>query len=263
MKKIMAIEPSEMEQFFASFWKSEEFIDLQKNHKFFNDFMNKLKKSPVFFFDISNEKGKYHLSSHIRFIARRDYENKYINDLYYFHELLHCAEFEPSQDNDYSMWKEKLNNNELYASIVSEVLIYYMKPEMIGKTFNPLWAERFYNEDKNSDEKGVYSLFEKHTNFDSMSFNDIEQWPESVQKIYKRRNELRLIYNEDDVVDEAEKFIVRYNKARIKWIEKWKPHYLKIDSLLSLLHDKKISTNEYLLEVLKNCDESGRAFFPK
>lgn len=264
MKNIVAIETNEMEGFFATFWKTEEFKNLQNEHPFFKDFVKKLKKSPIFFFDLSNENGRYHLSSHIRFIANRKYENNYLRDLYYFHELLHCAEFEPDNNKNYDEWKEKLNRNELYASIVSEVLIYYMQPSMIGKTFNPLWAEKFYKNDVNSsNNRGDYGFFESNNDFDSMSFKDIEKWPVSIQRIYQRRNELRAIFDENEVSEESEKFIVKYNKYRISWIEKWKPHYINIDSLLTKLHNKEISTNEYLMEVLKNCDESGRAFFPK
>lgn len=264
MKNIVAIEPNEMEEFFATFWKTKEFISLQKNHPFFKSFIEKLKKSPIFFFDLTNEKGRYHLSSHIRFIAHRDYESDYLRDLYYFHELLHCAEFEPDNGADYSKWKEKLNSNELYASIVSEVLIYYMEPSMIGKTFNPLWAEKFYKNDVESGKNaGNYGFFEENTRFDPMSFSQINDWPRSVQEIYVKRNLLRLIYDEDEVEDPAEKFIVKYNKSRISWIEKWKPHYIKIDTLLIKLHNKEITTQKYLDEVLLHCDEDGRAFFPK
>lgn len=264
MKNILPVEPKEMPSFFDNFWKTKEFKNLQKNHIFFKKFVEKLQKSPIFFFDLSHENGRYHLSSHIRFIARRDYNNDYMRDLYYFHELLHCAEFEPDNEVNYELWKKKLNENELYASIVSEVLVYYMEPSMIGKTFNPLWAERFYKVDSiTSKEAGRYGFFEENEDFEPMSFREIKKWPVSVQKIHQRRNELRTIFNEEEVEDEAEKFIVKYNKARVNWIEKWKPHYRKIDTLLQKLHNKEITTQEYIDEAMNNCDESGRAFFPK
>lgn len=273
MKNIQTILPDEMDVFFTSFWQSKEFQNLNETHPYFKLWLNKLKEAPIYFFDLSHEKGKYHLTSHMRLIARRDYgENKLLNDLYYFHELTHCAEFSPTTNNDYSIWKEKLNDNELYASIVSEVLIYYFCPSIIGKTFNPLWANRFYSIDKinrelHKDEFGLYitndeKCYSKNKNFNFLNFNQIELWPQSIQKIYQRRKELRDIIN-SSVLDNDEATITEYNIPRYKWIEKWSNHFRKIDdSLIALIH-KKINSNEYLNVMYQNCDEFSRPFFPK
>ncbi len=272
MKNIQTVHPNEMEDFFASFWKSQEFKQLQKNNPYFKVWLNKLKEAPIFFFDLSHEKGKYHLTSHLRLIARREYSNNYMNDLYYMHELTHCAEFEASEDIDYTNWKNKLNDNELYASIVSEVFVYYFCPSMIGKTFNPLWAKRFYDKDVVNPEyhKDSFGFFIKdseigykeNSDFSFLNFKSPELWPESIQNIIYRRKKLRALINSDNLgADEAT--IIEYNIPRYKWIEKWKPHYLNIDRLLMSLKSGKMNSEEYLNAMFGNCDEFYRPFFPK
>lgn len=272
MKNFDIIYPDEMDDFFSSFWRTEEFKNMQKFNPYFKVWVNKLKEAPIFFFDISHEKGKYHLTSHMRLIARREYDDDYMHDLYYMHELTHCAEFEASTSNDYSLWMNKLNDNELYASIVSEVLVYYFSPSMIGKTFNPLWANRFYNKDKNNinltiDKFGFFiekdeENFEEKPIFTLMNFDNASSWPKSIQEIISRRKELRNITNNENL-REDEVTIIQYNLPRYKWIEKWERHYRKIDDLLIGLKNKSISTDAYLDAMYDNCDEFYRPFFPK
>lgn len=267
MKNIITVLPHQIEHHLNNLWRTKEFKFLQKNHPFFKKFTQQLQKAPVYFFDNKNEKGKYHLSSHMRLIANRLYDDNYMHDLYYFHELLHCAEFEAQKQINYQQWKNKLNENELFASVVSEVLIYYMMPQLIGKTFDPLWAEIFYKDDSNfyhkKDDYGFFIHDDEKPHYNPMNFKNIHTWPQSIQRIHKRRNELRCISETNDVQLQAEKSIVLYNKPREKWLEAWRPHYKKINSLLFNLTQKTIDEKTYITIMLDNCDEHGRAFFPK
>lgn len=273
MKNIHIVHPESMETFFASFWKSEEFKTLQANHPFFKEFIRKMQEAPVFFFDIVSERAKYHLTSHLRLIARRDYSNNdYMHDLYYFHELCHCAEFTPDIGSSYEDWMMKLDNNELYASLLSEVLIYFMAPSMIGKTFSPLWASKFYNDESlekhdvdefslfvKKDEIGYY----KKDGFDWFSFNNLHSWPKSVQLIVNERIALRNYLGDESSLTLDEQQIINYNKPREGWLLKWKPHFEKIDVLLTALKAEVISAEEYLAVLEANSDEFMRPFFPK
>jgi hypothetical protein len=272
MQNIKIIEPEHMEDFFDSLWQSHEFKLLQKNHPFFLALLEHAKKAPIFLYDLSFPQGKYHLTSHMRLICTRPYDNAYMHDLYYFHEICHCLEFKPSLYGNYSNWKYKIEENELYASIVSEVLIYYMAPSLIGKTFNPLWANKFYSQDIGNalltvDKFGFFvnqneQYYLEQSDFDLFSFEDPTLWPKSIQNIIERRKFLRT-FNDDSQLSDDEKIIVAYNIPRNKWIEKWENHYKKIDLSLIQLINKEISSSEYLQIMIDNSDEYKRPFFPK
>lgn len=291
MKNIVTV--NDTEKFLReNIWKTDIFKNLHKNNLFFKSLINKLNESPIYFFDLSHEKGRNHLTSIFRFIPFRQYSNPYINDLYYLHELCHCANYELKdlESMSYQEWSNKLSSNELFASLVSEVFIYFMDPELVDKTFSPLWAERFVNpiiNDINYDNnngllpyqndkqwrkkvehlKSIDSnnkLTDKEISLNLLSL-DQKNWPNYINNIIKRREELRKITIDDDleVLDSSERVIVNYNLSHQKWIQLWTDHYINIDSALIKLKNKEIDAESFKEYIVNNCDEFGRPFFPR
>jgi hypothetical protein len=50
---------------------------------------------------------------------------------------------------NFNQWQTKMRENEVYASLVSEVLIYFENPSLRKKTFSfPIWVDLFLNDHK-------------------------------------------------------------------------------------------------------------------
>lgn len=275
MKNIEIIYPQDIPNFISSLWLSDEFKQLHHNNLFFKILVKKLSRSPIFFYDLSHPKGRNHLTSIFRFIAKRQYDNPYIQDLYYFHELCHCAQYSVQNDIDYELWSKNLSINELYASLFSEVFIYFFSPEIMSKTFDPLWARRFVEPILNDKDfiQNSYGFFYNQTIPEDLQWNnniqsvdlfsiDLKSWPKNIQNIFIKRQQLRSLKTTEQL-DDAEKIIVNYNIAHQKWIGMWKTHYKKIDTSLLLLQNQSWSAQKFLEYVVDNCDDFGRPFFPR
>lgn len=278
MKNIKIIEKNAVDEFIFNLWRSEEFKTLHKENLFFRDLLNQIKKAPLYFYDISHPQGRNHLTSIFRCIPYRHYDNEYINDLYYLHEICHCAQYVPNESNDYKQWSEKLSINELYSSLVSEVFIYFFAPSLLTKTFSPLWVELFVKEVINNPmyEQSKYGLFyhlqddmslingtENSNEIQNIfNLNGINNYPQNIKKIIQRRQYLRGLTCADNL-SPAEKIIVNYNNSHKKWLLLWEKHYLKIDIALNLLMNGKYSSEDFLNYIQENCDQLGRPFYPK
>lgn len=270
MKKIEIVRDYEQEDYLSRLWKTKEFFYLNNSHPYFELLKERLKKSSLFFFEVENDKARNHLTSIFRCIAHRQYVNPYIQDLYYFHELCHCAHYIEKSVNSYDEWAIKLSENELYASLMSEAFIYFMDNTLLDKTFPNLWVSRFIKDKQMKDSLGFYisqtendkNYLSKVKNNDWNPFSLESVWPDSIQDIIRERRFLRTIESTQNL-DEASKIIVNYNKPHKTWVKKWDKHYHQIDKLLLDLNQKNINDIDFISIVLKNCDSYGRAFFPK
>lgn len=217
MKNIEVIQKENVQNYIQSLWKSESF---KKGHYFIDLIINEVSKAPMFFYEQSHEREKFHLSALYRHIMHREYANDYIHDLYYFHELVHVATIS-YQSPDFEHWREKLSENELIASLYSEAFIYYFIPELLGKTFENLWVNRFI---KKTD-LPTFHLNIKLGNSNLLSL-DLHNWPKEFQEIIIDRRRLR---NTTVSQDREEAWIIKYNNIRESWLDKWKPYYENID----------------------------------
>lgn len=273
MHQIDIVLPSFQDEYLIKIFQTKEFKNLFENNYFFQIWRSKLKQAPIFFFNASSDKARNHLTSIFRFISRRSYANLYIQDLYYFHELCHCAHYNPDEFPLYKDWSFKLSNNELYASLMSEAFIYFMDKSLLDKTFKDLWINKFIlnHQNKTFDVNGFpinqdsfndLQYTEKIKDNKWNAFDLSSHWPESIHYIIRERNRLRSL---DCFIglDEASATIVKYNNIHKEWILKWKAHYITIDSLLIGLLRGVLTPEDYVAVVLQNCDELGRPFYPK
>jgi hypothetical protein len=87
---------------------------------------------------------KAHFSPWWNVIARRDYANPAIHDLFYLHEIAHCVHMTYDGSMTFEPWLAKMIENEARASLESEVLVYGALPGLRAMTFpHEIWADRF------------------------------------------------------------------------------------------------------------------------
>lgn len=253
MKNIKIVKSNQVESFLLELWSTPLFVNFQKkNGSYLNELAKELAKGPLFFYEMSDPYlEKNHLSSMFKHIAFRQYDNPYIQDLYYFHELTHIANLKYGMST-FQEWKEKISNNELFASLVSEVFVYFFEPELRGKTFNNLWADRFFLNTPPGETNLNIPLVDdvtditwyenyKNNNVDLFSVN-ISNWPIKFQEIIEKRQLLRVTQYSEDV---EEAWIIKFNNLREKWLDMWEPYYIIFENLMIEL-DEAIGDNEDL-----------------
>ena len=109
---------------------------------------------PLVMFDYSVSHIEWsHFTSWMGCIARRTYENKAIEGLYYLHELIHWGTMVYDPQQSISQWHTKMSLNEYKASTLSEAYVYDVCPNLRKKTFAfEIWADRFLEENEDMDE---------------------------------------------------------------------------------------------------------------
>lgn len=76
-------------------------------------------------------------------IVRRQYDNPLVQDLYYWHDLLHGMTFRDATGVDFDRWRELMRANEICTSLETEVIIYWREPRLRSHTFDhPIWHDR-------------------------------------------------------------------------------------------------------------------------
>lgn len=138
MKNIITlISKEQTHKFFLDLWKSDLFLKSHESHGYVYNLIEKFAHSPKFIFEMSNLfLEKAHFSAWWGGIPYRDYDNPYIHDLYWLHETCHAGEMVYFPDLEFPTFKEKLFSNEMLASVHSELLIYFIMPELRSKTFS-------------------------------------------------------------------------------------------------------------------------------
>lgn len=254
MIKYTTISEQNFDEFWNNVWSSDEFKN-SLNHPFFVQLKNELRKYPFFIFNYTHDKQYYHLTSHLRVIAKRNYSNPIIQDLYYLHELSHCVEFHGEDFSSFDEWSNHLDNNELYASLISEAFVYFFIPSIRDKTFNPLWVNSFISPSVDNFSGCDFKQW------NMMSFSNLQDWPPIMQHIIQQRLNLRGQQISDNT-PEAEKSIIQYNLPRKNWLPLWQPHFSKINALLSSFKKDLISSQQYIKTLIDNSDSYDRPFFP-
>jgi len=141
VKKIITFKSSEeCLEHIRSLWAT----DLFQKSEYIDEISMKVSDTVPVFYDFDEEFERSHFTPWFGAVAYREYENKYIQDLYYFHEYYHIVTMTYDSDCLWTDWYTKMMLNELNASINSEVMIYSKIPGLREKTFtNPIWADRF------------------------------------------------------------------------------------------------------------------------
>lgn len=152
--------PAEVHRQVNRMWKTAFFSAQHRGGGFVTDIVERFADMPRFFFEMSDPHNEYaHFSTWWGGIPFRKYDNPYIHDLYLIHEMSHAGEMVYVPHMTFENFLRKMTDNELHASVVSEVQIYFEIPGLRKLTFpHTIYADRFledkafverYKKDKN------------------------------------------------------------------------------------------------------------------
>lgn len=202
------IEPQEIFNYLGNLWRSDLFKESHDNPKgYIHQISQEFSKTPRIFFDMHEETMEMvHFSSWFHAIQHRyHYTNDILHDLYYHHEFFHIITMTYKNTFSFEQWKKKMDGNEFWASLESEVLIYFYMPELRQVSFKEtLWVDRFLNNHYYADLKCHY--FQKETDL-------------------SRKLKARIAYFRDECQfhpqDEIEKQIADYAVSSNEWSNIW------------------------------------------
>jgi hypothetical protein len=132
-----------------SLWQTDLFRDSHANGGFVHDAVERFAWLPRLFCVESNTNlERSHFSTGWGVLTRRsDYTNPYVNDLYYLHEFGHAGRMPYLADIGRAAFDEKMQRNELEASTLSEIQVYFELPELRSLSFPfPIYADRFLSD---------------------------------------------------------------------------------------------------------------------
>jgi hypothetical protein len=118
-----------------------------------------------------------HFGTYFGATQRRSYDNPYVSDLYWLHELTHVRTLKYDAGRSWLQWSRDMIASELEASLVSECWAYVHIPNLRSKTFkHEIWIDRFLSSD--DDTYGGHFSFEAWVRTERMralhapAFND-------------------------------------------------------------------------------------------
>lgn len=157
---ISFIEPKDIFNYVGNIWRSDIFKQSHNNPTgYIHQIVDQFSKVPRVFFEMHIESMEMvHFSSWFHAIQHRHhYTNDVLHDLYYHHELYHLITMTYRKDFTFESWQAKMKDNEFWASLESEVLIYFYMPELRQISFKEeIWADKFLNNAKYNALYGAY-----------------------------------------------------------------------------------------------------------
>lgn len=204
-------------------WKTDFFREQQLiENSFINLVVKKVSEQKLCFYEFSNESlEKRHMTPWFNHIAlRQDYAVDIIADMYLIHELFHIASLpEPTTIiTDFEEWKSTMWENELYASLATEVFIYAWMPEIRDMTFKfDIWFDSL------RDQYGF--------TFTKENIKPEHLFDPSLNPEFKKVIDLRLEFrNGKEPTNESEQWFVRYNNYN-KWFERWRDDFINVQQM--------------------------------
>lgn len=209
MKNLVVYTHFQIDKFLNSVFKTELFKSLAKTPGSCQGVFDKLRERPVITYEPTSPLEKNHFTSWMGLIQIRHYDNDYMNDLYYLHELAHWATMQYGECKDLAQFHEKMARNELFAATLSEVYIYFEAIGLRDKVFDhPIWFDSVYDK-----------IIKSEMDFDK------------IMKFRKKR------ISNPDSFNFCEMQIAKYASQNTKWSAIWSENWREVeDRVATYLH---------------------------
>ena len=238
--------------FWDTVWVSEEFRRLSGHDSWLSRHVIPLLKTKQIGFFTPPEGSRFYFSAWLmNSVMCREYDNKIIQDLYVLHEALHAATIDnyfAATDNPFFA----LRVNEIEVSLETEAWFYVRNPDLIGRTFSPLWVvqEKIFDNEKKSQEIALSSgVFEKE-------YRDLSQtvpWViprEDTAFLNSRVSEPSMWWSrrQSTFLPESlsDMMVKQYDDLSVKWIGKIKHRIADVNIGRSILLNDRDSFMRYL-----------------
>jgi hypothetical protein len=190
-------------------------------HNFVSSIVDKFANLPRFAFDMTDDRiERAHFSTWWGGISHRTYDNPYIHDLYWIHEMAHAGMMVYMRDMTFENFLRKMTDNELHASVVSEVQIYFEMPELRQLSFpQEIYADRFLRD------AGLRTRYAVE--------------PELTFEEFKvRRRDTMMDPNPKNVPDF---WINRFYTQNAAWGACWAHSFKKVETAMSILRENTVT----------------------
>jgi len=228
MKNIIALEkPEEIHAFMKNLWRSEPFRKSHEEGGFIHRHVDSFAWLPRIFAETTNDYlERAHFCTWWNVIMLRpDYDNDVIHDLYLLHETYHAANMSYVSGIGRQAFDEKMQRNELEASVLSEITIYFELPELREASFPyEIYADRFLKDEKMQD------LWKANRNLAIETFRMM------------RRNVM--VSKPDHKMDKTETWIKRFADQNAAYNVVWADRFSDIEDQMAILQAAAASGNK-------------------
>lgn len=153
-------------------------------------------------------------------LRSHEYKDPYFADLYLLHELTHITTMPYYQSSfDIDAWKKKMIDNEIWASYVSEVMVFFAIPALRSH-FNveKIWADRFLNNE--------IVLKPGMSNQDFYN-QDREEFNTKLKDLFEA-----IEFTDDELLDNIELRTKKYRLANHDWCAIWEKDAAEVENAL-------------------------------
>lgn len=219
MKNVRVLtEPDEIRRHAAGLWKTEEFRESYDSGGYVRKVVDSFARQPRFFWDATDtRKENAHFTAWWGGIMNRDYDNDAVHDLYLLHEMYHAGTMVHVPGLEFENFRRKMFDNELDASVCSEIRAYFEMPGLRAKSFQQeIFADRFLN--------------------DAVCRERWKEDPEGLmQEIRLLRRNAMLSGNPRDM---CEYWIHKFSSQNEAWAAVWSHRYDAVETAMAGLRDR-------------------------
>lgn len=210
--------PRQVHDFMGGMWRSQIFRRSYLDRGFVFDQVDRFAYMPRFFAEASNNHlERAHFSSWWGVtMIRDDYVNPIIHDLYYLHEMYHQANMPYIAGIGREAFDEKMERNELEASTLSEIGVYFEMPGLREQSFeHEIYADRFINDSE------MQRLWKANRRV-------------AIETLRTIRRNIMVSKNEDHM-DRAEVWIRRFANQNAVYFSTWADRFAEIEARMARL----------------------------
>lgn len=144
-KPLLLHDKTDIIDYLRSRWRTPEFQESHDSGGFVFRLAERFARLPRFFYEMSDEYlERAHFSVWWSGVALRDYEQGSCSDLYLLHEIAHGADMVHIANQHSEGFRRKMQDNELLASVTTEVMAYFAMPSLRDYSFKDgIFADRF------------------------------------------------------------------------------------------------------------------------
>ena len=146
---ILLVERDEVHAYVQKLWKTAAFEASHREGGYIGNLVDQFASLPRLFCESTNDRlERAHFSTWWGAMMHRDdYTNPVISDLYWLHEIYHAAYMPYVPNIGRKAFDEKMERNELEASVASEIQVYFEMPGLRASSFeHPIYADRYLND---------------------------------------------------------------------------------------------------------------------
>jgi hypothetical protein len=226
------VDRDDIHDYVGRLWKTEIFQESHRNGGFVYKLVDQFAWLPRLFAEESNDRlERAHFSTWWNVIMiRDDYSNPFIHDLYYLHEMAHAATMPYVPGIGRAAFDEKMQRNELEASVLSEIQVYFEMPNLRKSSFDHvIYADRFLNRPE------MRGLWEGNPRV-------------AIETIRSMRRDV-MVSKPEELLDNTEKWIRRFALQNDAYSITWAENYNEVECAMARLQYESAFDRDDALKV--------------